>query len=65
MAKGEESLKLELARRHVANQEELALIPTPPEPTPSSPVPLLLITTTIFASLVGLSYMAVRLLNRD
>jgi len=65
MAKGEESLKLELARRHVANQEELALIPAPPEPTPGSPVPLLLITTTIFASLVGLSYMVVRLLNRD
>ena len=65
MAKGEESLKLELARRHVANQEELALIPTPPKPTPGSPVPLLLITTTIFASLVGLSYMVVRLLNRD
>ena len=65
MAKGEVSLKLELARRHVANQEELALIPTPPEPTPGSPVPLLLFTTTIFASLVGLSYMVVRLLNRD
>ena len=65
MAKGEESLKLELARRHVANQEELALIPTPPKPTPGSPVPLLLFTTTIFASLVGLSYMVVRLLNRD
>jgi len=65
MAKGEESLRLELARRHVANQRELALIPAPPKPTPSSPVPLLLITTTIFASLAGLSYMVVRLLNRD
>src|SRR5712691_10750150 len=33
MAKGEESLKLELARRHTANQEALALIPAPPNPT--------------------------------
>jgi len=65
MAKGEESLKLELARRHAANQEELALIPAPPKPTPNSPVPLLLVTTAIFASFVGLSYMVVRLLNRD
>jgi hypothetical protein len=65
MAKGEESLQRELARRHAANQEELALIPAPPEPTPSSPVPLLLITTAIFALVVGLSYLLVRLLNRD
>jgi len=65
MAKGEESLQRELARRHAANQEELALIPAPPEPTPSSPVPLLLITTAIFALVVSLSYMVVRLLNRN
>jgi hypothetical protein len=65
MAKGEESLKLELARRHVANQEELTLIPGPPERTPGSPVPLLLISTAIFASLVGLSYFVARLLNRE
>src|SRR5216684_2221270 len=42
MAKGEESFKLELARRHVANQEERALVPAPPPPTTSSPLPLLL-----------------------
>ena len=65
MAKGEESLKLELARRHAANAEELALIPAPPKPTPNSPVPLLIVTTAILASLVGLSYTVVKLLNRD
>jgi hypothetical protein len=65
MAKGEESLKLELARHHAARKEELALIPEPPRSTPASPVPLILISTTIFASLAGLSYMALRFLNRD
>lgn len=33
MAKGEESLKLELARRHAATPEERAQIPAPPRPT--------------------------------
>ena len=33
MAKGEESLKLEIARRHAASAEELARIPAPPQPT--------------------------------
>jgi hypothetical protein len=33
MAKGEESLKLELARRHIATEQERALIPAPPPPT--------------------------------
>jgi hypothetical protein len=65
MAKGEESLKLEIARRHAANREELARIPAPPRATPSSPVPLLLAMTTIFALLIGVFYMVVRLLNRE
>jgi polyketide cyclase/dehydrase/lipid transport protein len=65
MAKGEQSLKLELARRHTASKEELALISAPPRSTPSSPVPLLLVTTTIFALLGGLLYMVVRLLTGD
>src|SRR5215831_16715402 len=64
MAKGEESLKLELARRHVASQEELALVPAPPQPTPSSPLPLLLATTAIVAVLGSLFYMVVKLLAR-
>jgi hypothetical protein len=33
MAKGEESLKLELARRHAATAQERALVPLPPPPT--------------------------------
>ena len=33
MAKGEESLKLELARRHAKTAEEVARIPAPPSPT--------------------------------
>lgn len=65
MAKGEESLKLELARRHAVNKEALALIPEPPRSTSTSPIPLILVSTTILVSLVGFSYMLVRLLNRD
>ncbi len=65
MAKGEESLKLELARRHAANQKELALIPVPPQPTSSSPVPLLLATMAIVGVLGSLFYLVVRLLARD
>ena len=65
MANGEESLKLEIARRHAANQEELSRIPAPPRATPSSPVPLLLATTTIFALLIGVFYIVVRLLSRE
>ena len=33
MEKGEESLKLELARRHARTPEEAARIPAPPAPT--------------------------------
>ncbi len=36
MEKGEESLKLELARRHARSTEERAKIPAPPGATPSS-----------------------------
>jgi hypothetical protein len=42
MARGEQSLKLELARRHALSQAERDLIPLPPGPTTASPVPLLL-----------------------
>jgi hypothetical protein len=57
MAKGEESLRLELARRYAATPEERALIPAPPPPTTTSPVPLLLGTAA--AALLG-----IRLVNR-
>lgn len=36
MEKGEESLKLELARRHASSEAERAKIPAPPAATPSS-----------------------------
>lgn len=41
MARGEQSLKLELARRRAATATERERIPAPPAPTPTSPVPLL------------------------
>ena len=40
MARGEESLKLELARRHAATAEERAQIPAPPGPTTTRPLAL-------------------------
>lgn len=64
MSKGEESLKLELARCHVASQEELARIPAPPQPTSSSPVPFLLGTTAIVALVASLFYLVIRSLAR-
>src|SRR5215471_5283739 len=65
MANGEESLKLELARRHAVDQKELALIPAPPEPTTSSPVPLLLVTTGVFALAGILVYTVTRMLTKE
>jgi len=41
MARGEESLELELARRRAATPSEKAQIPPPPLPTTSSPLPML------------------------
>ena len=41
MATGEESLRLELARRAAATAEARALVPPPPPPTTSSPLALL------------------------
>jgi hypothetical protein len=42
MRMGEESLKLELARRHAKTAEERARIAPPPAPTPTSPLRFLL-----------------------
>lgn len=42
MARGEESLRLELARRHAASAEERARIPAPPGPTTMAQAPLTL-----------------------
>jgi hypothetical protein len=48
MARGEESLRLELARRH-ATPAERAFIPLPPGPTTTSLVPLLLAVAAALA----------------
>jgi len=65
MAKGEESLKLELERRHAASQAELVHIPAPPQPTFSSPVPLLFGAVAVFAIATILFYFIMRLFSRD
>ena len=61
MAKGEESLRLELARRHAATPEERAGIPAPPGPTTSSPLPLML---GMLGAGAGLVYLLVRYQRR-
>ena len=53
MAKGEESLKLELARRHAATPQERALVLAPP---PSTSQAVLLPWLGAIAALVGLVY---------
>jgi len=42
MAKGEESLRLEIARRHAMTQEERTLVSAPPAPTAISTIPLMI-----------------------
>lgn len=60
MARGEESLRLELARRHAATPAEMARIPSPPGPTTTSPVPLMLGTVVVFGAVAGLVYLLSR-----
>ena len=60
MAKGEESLKLELARRHAKSEAEKATVPAPPPPTSTSSLPLLL----AMAGVVGGGASAVYFLTR-
>lgn len=51
MEKGEESLHLELARRHATSDLERMRIPPPPPPTTSSPMPILLGILVVLAVL--------------
>lgn len=52
MAKGEQSLKLELARRGARTAEERARIPPPPPPTSTSATPLLTALGMVLAGLL-------------
>ncbi len=60
MARGEESLKLELARRRATTKEERSHIPAPPAATSSSPIPLVLVTLMCTSVLTLLGYLATR-----
>lgn len=60
MAKGEESLRLELARRRAHTAAERARIPAPPGPTSTSPLPMLLVGAAILAGVGTLVYVARR-----
>ncbi len=59
MAKGEESLKLELARRRALTATERTLIPAPPQPTSNAPL-LLLATLGTIAILTYLGYLTTK-----
>jgi len=65
MKKGEESLRLELARRYATTPEELARIPAPPQATTTSSIPLLLGTAAILALMSSLFYLVIRSLSKD
>jgi len=65
MRKGEESLKLELARRHASTPEEAALVPAPPQPTLKASLPLALGLGAAFLVLGSVLYSATRLLAKS
>ena len=60
MARGEESLKLELARRRATTNEERSQIPAPPAATSSSPFPLVLTALMCMTVLTLLGYLATK-----
>lgn len=64
MAKGEESLKLEIARRHAPSQAEAALVPAAPRATTTPPLFLLAGLAAAVALVGGLYYSISRLLSR-
>ncbi len=65
MAKGEESLKLEIARRHASSPQEKALIPPPPRPTLMAGSPLLIGAAVLTAIIGGLGYLVVRTRSKE
>lgn len=64
MARGEESLRLELARRHALTPEERDRIPPPPGPTTTSVVPFLLMAVVVVTAVATLIYLARREVSR-
>jgi hypothetical protein len=52
MAKGEESLRLELARRHARTPEQYALVPPPPPPTRVLATSFILVIALVLGALV-------------
>ena len=60
MRQGEESLKLELARRRASSDLERALVPSPPRPTTTSSVPLLLCAAGAVGVVLGASLVIAR-----
>ncbi len=61
MRMGEESLKLELTRRHAKTEVERARVPAPPPPTTSSSLPLLVGVGSAVGAGAGLIYLLSRL----
>lgn len=64
MAKGEESLKLELARRRATTEQERLQIPAPPSPTSNSPMSLVLATLASIVTLGCLGYLATKVIAK-
>jgi hypothetical protein len=60
MKQGEQSLRLELARRRARTPEERIAIPAPPGPTTISPILLLLVAAIVLGAGVRLVYLALR-----
>ncbi len=56
MKKGQESLQLELRRRHAKSDAERALLPMPPQPTTTSPLLILSGAATALGAIIGIVY---------
>ena len=63
MATGEESLRLELARRRATTEEERRAVPAPPGPTTSSSLPLLAGVLAVLGASAAVVWGMVRLLG--
>jgi len=65
MARGEESLKLELARRRAVTKEERLHVPAPPQPTSSSLVPFTLVTLVFASVFICFGYVVTKVIGKD